>query len=213
MPVRDAKYMKDQRQRIMEAAFRCFSKHGLQKTSIRAICKEADMAVGTLYIHFKNRNEILSAMTLMAYEEPLERMEFQDWDAFHGHLLSAIDIKNNPANLQYFICDLNLAAEAQDNEELAALLRKSVGEILDWTKKCLSRFVEQGEIELPLGLDATARSIRYLVNGIVTNQLLADPSEEKDHIDAFNKTLGVLVKPIVRAIPKDSVAPVAASSD
>ena len=190
MPVRDEKYMLEQRQRIIEAAFRCISKHGFQKTSIRAICKEADLAVGTLYIHFKDKTEILSAMSLMAYGEPMEQMEFESWWDFHDFLLSSSDISTNTAMMQFFLTDLNLVAEAQENEELATLLGANDRKIREWFKRHLSRFVDRGEIELPLGPEQTARSLRYFLSGVAIGQVFEKPLHES----SFEKTLGVLVR-------------------
>ncbi|GEM_PF-3055274 len=189
MPVRDEKYMQDQRQRIIEAAFRCISKLGFQKTSVRTICNEAKLAVGTLYIHFKDKTEILSAMTMMAYGEPMDEMVFASWQDFCNFLQSSSDIRTDPAMLQFFLTDLNLAAEAQDNKELAAVLAENDRKIFSWVKTHLAQFVDQGEIALPLGLDVTARSLRYLMSGIGIHQLF---DHEMD-AEAFTETLSVLI--------------------
>jgi len=193
MPVRDEKYMQDQRQRIIEAAFRCFSRQGYQKTSLRAICKEANLAVGTLYIHFKDRSEILSSMKSMASSQPEEDIKFSRWSEFVDYLNTIIDFKKNPDNMKYVVCDLQLAAEALSNENLATLLNQSSMEKLDWFKKSLTQFVETGDIELPLGVDTTARSLRYFINGIITSQLFEKSGDGTSLINDFNKTLNCIV--------------------
>lgn len=193
MPVRDEKYLQEQRQRIMEAAFRCFSRQGYQKTSMRAICKEAGLAVGTLYVHFKDRNDILASMKGMAIKRPLEDTKFTDWSEFLGYLHFIIDFQKNPAIKKYVICDMKLAAEALNNDHLATVIRESYREMSGWLNKSLSEFVAHGEIELPLGIDITARSLRYLLNGMITGQLFEDSKERESLVEVFDKTLSSMV--------------------
>jgi AcrR family transcriptional regulator len=193
MPVRDENYMQKQRQRIVEAAFRCFSRQGYQKTSIRAIGKEAGLSVGALYTHFKDRNEIISSMKGMAHEKPLEKAKFKDWSEFLGYLNFIIDLQDNPAGVKYVVCDMKLAAEAQSNDQLATLFKESFANDLDLLNKWLSQFVEQGEIDLPLGVDTTARSLRYLLHGILSCQLFEEKKERETLVDVFNKTLSAIV--------------------
>jgi len=193
MPVRDEKYMLQQRQRIIEAAFRCFARQGFQKTSIRAICKEAGLAVGTLYIHFKDRHEILASMRGIAGEQSIEDVKFQSWEEFVGFLNVIIDLKNNPKSIEYIACDLKLAAEALGNPELASMFKERQKELLRWLKQCLSGFAEQKQIKLPLGVETTACSLRYLINGIITFYQFQNAKEEETLIEDFNKTLRLLV--------------------
>jgi AcrR family transcriptional regulator len=193
MPVRDEKYLQEQRQRIMEAAFRCFSRQGYQKTSMRAICKEAGLAVGTLYLHFKDRNDILASMKGMANERPLEEAKFKDWSEFLGYFHFIIDLQDNPASMKYVVCDMKLAAEAQSNDELATLFKEGHREMLGWLNKWLCEFVAQGEIELPLGIDTTARSLRYLLLGILNCQLFEEKKERETLVEVFDKTLSSMV--------------------
>ncbi len=194
MPVRDEAYMQKQKQRIMEAAFRCFSRQGFQKTSLRSICKEANLAVGTFYVHFKDRSEILAAMKSMASSKPLKDIRFSRWSEFVDHLTSMIDFQKNPDSVKYVVCDLKLAAEALGNEELATLFRQSSMEMQAWMKKCLAQFVESGDIELPLGIDTTARALRCLINGMITSQLFEEPGERGNLTEDFNQVLNRLVR-------------------
>jgi len=202
MPVRDEKHMQEQRQRIIKAAFSCFLREGFQKTSIRAICKEAGLAVGTLYIHFKDRNEIISSMKSMAYDKPIEEIKFNEWGDFLNFLTATIDFKKNPDSLKYAVCDFRLAVESLSNEDLRQLFNKRSKELLIWVKACLSQFVEQGQIELPLGIDTTAQALRYLIDGITTSQIIFEDSQgAQSPVDVFNKTLSALIRIPGKASP------------
>ena len=63
MPKRDEAFMEQQRERIIDAASRCFLSKGFRDTSIRDICEEANLSVGAIYVHFENRDALSSAVT------------------------------------------------------------------------------------------------------------------------------------------------------
>jgi len=48
-------------ERILEAAIKTFSKHGYYKATISQIAKEAGVADGTIYLYFKNKDDILKS--------------------------------------------------------------------------------------------------------------------------------------------------------
>ncbi len=60
---------------ILLAAMRCFAKNGLQRTSIKDICKESGMNSGHLYYYFSNKDAILEASYEIATKDIAERIE------------------------------------------------------------------------------------------------------------------------------------------
>jgi AcrR family transcriptional regulator len=55
--------MDDKRQRILEAARKRFRHYGFKKTTMQEIARDAGVAVGTLYLYFKDKDELLVAGT------------------------------------------------------------------------------------------------------------------------------------------------------
>ena len=53
--------MNDKRDRIIAAARARFRSYGFKKTTMQEIADDANVAVGTLYLHFKNKDELLLA--------------------------------------------------------------------------------------------------------------------------------------------------------
>jgi AcrR family transcriptional regulator len=53
----------DKRQRILEAARKRFRYYGVKKTTMQEIARDAGVAVGTLYLYFKNKDDLLVAGT------------------------------------------------------------------------------------------------------------------------------------------------------
>src|SRR5690348_18240408 len=78
----------DARQRILEAAVRCVSRVGVDRTSTALIAREAGVSRPTLYAYFANREEIVvqaaehAVMTIIArlqdhcrsFESPADRV-------------------------------------------------------------------------------------------------------------------------------------------
>ncbi|MCC6160404.1 MAG: TetR/AcrR family transcriptional regulator [Deltaproteobacteria bacterium] len=50
---------KDKHERILKAAVKIFAKHGFHNSKISQIAKEAGVADGTIYLYFKNKDDIL----------------------------------------------------------------------------------------------------------------------------------------------------------
>jgi len=53
----------DKRQRILESARKRFRYYGVRKTTMQEIARDAGVAVGTLYLYFKDKDELLVAGT------------------------------------------------------------------------------------------------------------------------------------------------------
>jgi AcrR family transcriptional regulator len=53
----------DKRQRILEAARKRFRYYGVRKTTMQEIAQDAGVAVGTLYLYFKDKDDLLVAGT------------------------------------------------------------------------------------------------------------------------------------------------------
>ena len=54
----------DKRERILKAALNLFSERGFHNTPTSLIAKEAGVATGTLFHHFKNKEELINALYL-----------------------------------------------------------------------------------------------------------------------------------------------------
>jgi len=59
---------KDKHEKILKAAIKVFAKNGFHNSKISQIAKEAGVADGTIYLYFKNKDDIL----IKVFEEQLE---------------------------------------------------------------------------------------------------------------------------------------------
>ncbi len=52
----------ERRRHILDAAMRCFITSGFSATSIRDICRQADMSIGGVYVHFDGKEAIVEGL-------------------------------------------------------------------------------------------------------------------------------------------------------
>ena len=99
----------DARQRILEAAVRCVSRVGVERTSTALIAREAGVSRPTLYAYFANREEIVVQAAEQAVMAIIERLQehcrgFQSpADRVVEALMFAVEhIRTEPAMAVYY---------------------------------------------------------------------------------------------------------------
>jgi TetR/AcrR family fatty acid metabolism transcriptional regulator len=60
----------DKRDRILKAATQVFAQHGFYRSKIAEIAKRADVADGTIYLYFKNKDDLLISL----FEEEMNKI-------------------------------------------------------------------------------------------------------------------------------------------
>ena len=62
MPKRDESHMAAMRQQILTAARTIFEKKGVSASSMSDVAAQAGLSVGTIYVHFKSKDEVLKQL-------------------------------------------------------------------------------------------------------------------------------------------------------
>ncbi|HPA14626.1 MAG TPA: TetR/AcrR family transcriptional regulator [Desulfobacterales bacterium] len=77
MGIKERKEREKERRRhqIMVAAKRVFSAKGFSKTTIEDIAREAELSPGTLYLYFKNKDDLYASLSLGILQYLLIRLE------------------------------------------------------------------------------------------------------------------------------------------
>jgi TetR/AcrR family fatty acid metabolism transcriptional regulator len=65
----------DKRRQIIEAAIRVFSRNGFYNSKVSQVAREAGVADGTIYLYFKNKDDLLIQVFLDTMELILSRQE------------------------------------------------------------------------------------------------------------------------------------------
>ena len=168
MPKRDLAYMHGQREAIARSALAVMLEKGVYGTSLRDICEQADISMGTFYVHFRTKEEaVVAAFALDNHErrnrpEPLPdtRSEYLE-----GMRQGFLDMWNDPVEIRRSRLSLQFVADMA----LESANPPGLSEIFEhhgiWTRQAMEKLVAKGEAELPLGLDRTVDGIHHAVMG------------------------------------------------
>lgn len=129
------------RQQIIVAAKRVFSEKGFNRSTMEDIAKEAELSPGTLYLYFKNKDELYASLSLRILQYLIIRLEHvngnedldpeQKVDALMDAMFDVYDfdplIIINMFHLQSSETLKNLSKELLS--EIEELSRKSLGAI------------------------------------------------------------------------------------
>jgi AcrR family transcriptional regulator len=63
------------RGRILEAAMKLFLKEGFERVTIRAIAQKIEYSPATIYLYFKDKNEILYALQTIGFEKLYKKQQ------------------------------------------------------------------------------------------------------------------------------------------
>ncbi|WP_232699579.1 TetR/AcrR family transcriptional regulator [Brevibacillus daliensis] len=78
MTTRRERKKRETKQRIFNAAIKLFKEHGFEATTIDMISEEADVARGTIFLHFTSKEAILANWGYERLQEVEDRRE--EWD-------------------------------------------------------------------------------------------------------------------------------------
>ena len=143
----------DTRELIIEAAYACFAKHGLQKTTIVDIARRANVSRSTIYEYFSDKAAILEACAEHASEQ------------FYREMSKAMDrgssLEEKLSCAAVFVSQARRAiasAKYFDEEAISLLLTKDarvlLRECVDFFAPYLSAAKLTGEVRKDLDIEA-----------------------------------------------------------
>ena len=178
------------RQQIIVAAKRVFSKKGFTRATMEDIAHEAELSPGTLYLYFKNKDELYASLSLRILHYLLIRLEHLNSD---NHL----DIEARIAGLKEAMYDvyefdpmilINMF-HLQSSDTLKNLTPKLLSEIKRLSKQSLSEMAKLFEEGVQKGIFidkhpmAIADTFWALFSGVVlweTSKSIIN--EDKDYL-------------------------------
>jgi TetR/AcrR family fatty acid metabolism transcriptional regulator len=187
---------KVKRQLIIDAAIEVFSRNGFQNSTISEIAQKANVAEGTIYQYFKNKEDLFFSI-------PIDKTrEFYDELELHLQGINGAENKIRKFVWYYFY-------HLQDNPEYARALMlemrvnrnfakaKAFEAYRPLTYKILE-IIEEGQEEGIIRNDTNKYMIRHLILGIlehiVTRWLLK--GEKGDLLDQYNEAVELLIQGI-----------------
>jgi len=169
----------DKYQRILEAAINVFAEQGFFQSTISQIAREAGVADGTIYLYFKNKDDIL--VQFFSYKT---KQVFEGFRAEVEKTKNAIDKLNNLVNrhLEEFQNNRNMAvvyqSEMHQNRRLA---ETQIREMSKMYMDIISEIVEQGQEQGSIRKDLYLGLVRRFIIGAVDEVIGTWLHSEKEY--------------------------------
>ena len=166
-------YKLELREKIIKAAIDAFSKYGFDRTRMDDVAKTADLSKGTIYLHFKSKEDLFYAIcennlaeakqqisTMFAKKEDLVSEIERFYDFFR---------KKKTANERVFF---ETIAESARNAELRKALYKQRMNIFETAIGWVNLQIERGFFRKNIDANAIAVGLVSLYDGLTVNKLL-----------------------------------------
>ncbi len=180
----------DKRQKILEGALRAFAKKGFYNTKVSEIASEADVADGTIYLYFENKDDLLISLFEDRMEWIIDRIR-TDLQRVEGGVVDKVR--------RFVELHFQLAIENPDLAEFITVeLRQSAKFIKEYDNPkfgdylgMLKHLIEEGQREgvFAEGLDSRLVSRAFfgaldevLLQLTLTEVRTEDVSEEVDQV-------------------------------
>jgi len=161
------------REKIIKAAIDAFSKYGFDRTRMDDVAKTADLSKGTIYLHFKSKEDLFYAIcennlaeakqqisTMFAKKEDL----MSDIERFYDFFR-----KKKTANERIFF---ETIAESARNAELRKALYKQRMNIFETAVGWVNLQIERGFFRKNIDANDIAVGLVSLYDGLTVNKLL-----------------------------------------
>ncbi len=153
------------RHELLEAAHRCFLRHGIQGASISMICKEAGISPGHLYHYFPSKDAIVEQMA----DEYLSKLH--GYFSHHRQsggvatiLLSEIWSMESWDDVAHCRILFELLAEAGRNERIREILTRNTDGVRSLLSDTLRAGQARGEVDPDLDPDHTSAMLVAIVD-------------------------------------------------
>lgn len=186
------------RQQIIDAAYRCFARKGLNQTTMRDIYDEAELSAGAVYHYFDSKDAIIEA----SFEFDYERSQA----LFESAIVRDDPVKAVHELLDFFFRGLESAAmlgapqvnvqswgEALVKPPLLNTIQRLLNSYLEALTKIISKAQAIGEIDQSLDPSAVGRMLLSLYYGLELQKAL----DNKVEIEPYVRAVKVLLFPIV----------------
>ncbi|MCB9507181.1 MAG: TetR/AcrR family transcriptional regulator [Myxococcales bacterium] len=162
----------EKRQRILAAALKVFAQRGFFNAKVSEVAREAQVADGTIYLYFKNKDDLL----INLFEDRMEfliRRLHEEMEREGGSALGRIR--------RMILAHLRIAEEWPDLAEFITVeLRQSAKFVKEYENpkfmeylKVLRDLIEEGQRDGSVRADLDARAVARAMFGALDEQLLA----------------------------------------
>ena len=161
------------REKIIKAAIDAFSKYGFDRTRMDDVATTADLSKGTIYLHFKSKEDLFYAICENNLAEAKQQIStmFAKKEDLVSEIERFYDVFRNKktANERVFF---ETIAESARNAELRKALYKQRMNIFETAIGWVNLQIERGFFRKNIDANAIAVGLVSLYDGLTVNKLL-----------------------------------------
>jgi AcrR family transcriptional regulator len=174
------RYRTELKEKIMQSAMENFAKNGFDRTRMEDIATAASLAKGTLYLYFKNKEDLFYAICDHNLEE-LRNQLSRLFNRKENIMLDAERFYNEyrKGSLGSDSIRFEMIALSTRSPKLRKILAENQSKVYQVVKEFLKTQIEKGFLREDINIDIIASAVIALYNGLAVNKLLLQTSNSE----------------------------------
>jgi TetR/AcrR family transcriptional regulator, repressor for uid operon len=174
------RYRTELKEKIMQSAMENFAKNGFDRTRMEDIATAASLAKGTLYLYFKNKEDLFYAICDHNLEE-LRNQLSRLFNRKENIMLDAERFYNEyrKGSLGSDTIRFEMIALSTRSPKLRKILAENQSKVYQVVKEFLKTQIEKGFLREDINIDIIASAVIALYNGLAVNKLLLQTSNSE----------------------------------
>ena len=169
------------RVRIMEAAMQCYAAQGFHAAKMSDIAKAAGLAKGTLYLYFKSKDQLTTALVKWIFQgieqQIMPQREIGTLDDYMAQIRKALDVtEETRVETRMFF---EVLGPSFGSDEVIAEVAEFFERIGMQNTRQLDALIKTGEVRSDIDTGAMGRSIAALIDGMVTHRAMFILGDER----------------------------------
>lgn len=163
---------------IVDAARRCFLRHGFHQTTTDDICHEAAITPGGLYHYFRSKEEVIAAVIKASAHEAVERLSTLAENAANTRssiraLAGSFSDTLRDSEIDGFTrLDVDVWAESLRNDKLAEITKEGWAVRRNWLRGLINNAIDEGVYSSEVDPTGLANLIMSMWLGMRLGRLL-----------------------------------------
>lgn len=202
MPKLKPEVQLQRRERILDAAERCFARAGFHRTTMHDICKEAGVSPGALYVYFDSKEALIAGISERDRAEFAERL-----DALAG----APDFMQALRELgeQYFLEEpadshrmcIEIGLESTRNPRVGEIFCRVDRYIAESFEKLFQRMQDEGRIAPMLPIPTVTKAFMIVADGMFWHRAIDPNFDPATVMPAVLQLIETLLNPVSGPVP------------
>jgi len=185
------------RERILDAAEKCFARTGFHRTTMHDICREAGVSPGALYVYFDSKEALIAGMS------ERDRAEFAERQAT---LASAPDflVALRALGEQYFLEEpadthrtcIDIGLEATRNPRIGEIHRRFDGYVIESFQRLFQKLKDEGRIAPAHDIPTVVRAFIVVADGMFWRRATDPGFDARSVMPAVLDIIRTLLNPV-----------------